>query len=103
GVPCWTGEGLINNHVVKFEPREPRLLKRFAEYAHASQFVTDYIRSFAIGAIAASAGPALRTVSIPLPPADEQWSIAQYLDRETARIDALAEERRRLLSRLNER
>ena len=36
-------------------------------------------------------------VALPLPPLDEQRAIADYLDRETARIDKLIEEQQRLI------
>jgi type I restriction enzyme S subunit len=40
---------------------------------------------------------------IPLPPLAEQQAIAAYLDRETARIDALAADQRRLIALLHEK
>ena len=43
-----------------------------------------------------------RTV-IPLPPLDEQEAIANFLDRETAKIDAMVEEQRRLITLLKEK
>jgi type I restriction enzyme, S subunit len=51
---------------------------------------------------------ALRTdrlfeMQIPLPPADEQCAIAAFLDRETARIDALVAAKRRLIALLQEK
>ena len=39
---------------------------------------------------------------VPLPPQDEQCSIAKFLDRETERIDALVEKKRLLIERLEE-
>jgi len=39
----------------------------------------------------------------PLPPADEQTAICTFLDRETAKIDALVEEQRRLIELLKEK
>jgi type I restriction enzyme S subunit len=42
-------------------------------------------------------------IPLVLPPADEQRAIANYLDRETARIDALIEEQQRLIEMLRER
>jgi type I restriction enzyme S subunit len=42
-------------------------------------------------------------VSVSLPPLDEQRAIADHLDRETARIDALIEEQGRLIELLRER
>ncbi|WP_428934800.1 restriction endonuclease subunit S [Streptomyces sp. ACT015] len=42
-------------------------------------------------------------IPLVLPPADEQRFIADYLDRETARIDTLIEEQQRLIEMLHER
>ena len=44
-----------------------------------------------------------RLMPIPLPPLEEQRAIADYLDRETARIDTLIEEQQRLIEMLRER
>ena len=43
------------------------------------------------------------TVRVPLPPLARQRAIADYLDRETARIDALIEKKQRMISLLEER
>jgi type I restriction enzyme S subunit len=45
----------------------------------------------------------MRTITIPVPPLEEQRAIADYLDRETARIDMLIEEQQRLIKMLHER
>ena len=42
-------------------------------------------------------------IAIALPPADEQHAIAAFLDRETARIDALVAAKRRLIALLQEK
>ncbi|ARE38051.1 MULTISPECIES: restriction endonuclease subunit S [Rhodococcus] len=42
-------------------------------------------------------------VQLPCPPRSEQRAIADYLDRETARIDTLIEEQQRLIDLLHER
>ena len=44
----------------------------------------------------------LKRMLVPLPPLDEQRAIAAFLDRETERIDALVEKKRRLIERLQE-
>ncbi len=44
-----------------------------------------------------------RRISVPLPDVSMQRSIADYLDRETARIDTLIEEQQRLIVMLRER
>jgi type I restriction enzyme S subunit len=42
-------------------------------------------------------------ISLPLPPLDEQREIADFLDAETARIDALIEKKQRLIAVVDER
>jgi type I restriction enzyme S subunit len=42
-------------------------------------------------------------ISIPIPPISEQRAIADYLDRETARIDTLIEKQQELIETLHER
>lgn len=46
---------------------------------------------------------ALDNVELPFPPLSEQSAIAAFLDRETAKIDALVEEQRRLIELLKEK
>ncbi|WP_423833852.1 hypothetical protein [Streptomyces manipurensis] len=43
------------------------------------------------------------SMAIPVPPLEEQRAIADYLDRETSRIDILIEEQQRLIEMLRER
>ncbi|MGY1395870.1 restriction endonuclease subunit S [Streptomyces sp. SS10] len=45
----------------------------------------------------------INALSVPVPPAQEQRAIADYLDRETARIDTLIEEQQQLIELLRER
>ena len=42
-------------------------------------------------------------IKVPLPPSNEQKAIAAFLDRETAKIDALVEEQQRLITLLKEK
>jgi restriction endonuclease S subunit len=46
---------------------------------------------------------AISNISLPFPPEDEQRAIATFLDRETAKIDALVNEQRRLIDLLKEK
>ncbi|MCY3937417.1 MAG: restriction endonuclease subunit S [Chloroflexi bacterium] len=48
-------------------------------------------------------GNAIRDSTLPFPPLPEQRAIADYLDRETARIDALAAKKERLIELLREK
>lgn len=45
----------------------------------------------------------LKRLKIPLPPPTEQTAIAHYLDRETAKIDALLQKQAELLAKLSEK
>ncbi|WP_067142735.1 restriction endonuclease subunit S [Microtetraspora malaysiensis] len=45
----------------------------------------------------------INALAVPVPPFQEQHAIADYLDRETARIDTLIEEQQRLIEMLRER
>lgn len=46
---------------------------------------------------------AVDNIDLPFPPVDEQRAIAAFLDRETAKIDALVEEQKRLIELLKEK
>jgi type I restriction enzyme S subunit len=45
----------------------------------------------------------IRRLSVPVPPIEEQQAIASFLDRETAKIDALVDEQERLIALLKEK
>lgn len=45
----------------------------------------------------------IENIPIPVPPAAEQKVIADYLDRETARVDALVAEKEKMLALLEEK
>ncbi len=73
-------------------------LLKSATYIQALRTTTDLIRD----------GQELRysnfvQVDLPLVPMDEQAAIARFLDHETAKIDALVEEQRRLIELLKEK
>ncbi len=48
-------------------------------------------------------GDKLKSIKIPYPPLPEQTAIAEFLDRETAKIDELVAEQRRLMELLKEK
>jgi type I restriction enzyme S subunit len=74
------------------------LASGFAKYALQSpKFVHDVIsRSTGVSYPAINASDLAR-IDVPTPPFDEQSAIAAFLDRETAKIDALIAEQERLL------
>lgn len=77
---------------------------RYLSYAlRESSFVEKVVaRSVGVSYPAVNASE-VATISIPLPSPDEQDTIADYLDRETARIDALVAKKRELIEKLKEK
>ena len=84
--------------------RPRRIDSRFLGYAcHAEGFVSEVIaRSVGVSYPAINASELAR-LPIPLPTAPEQTAIATFLDRETAKIDALVAEQERLIALLKEK
>jgi type I restriction enzyme S subunit len=103
GVACWRGEGLLNNHAVVVRPKDDRVDARFAQYVHATTGVGDALRASAVGAIALSAGGALRDLVMPLPSIEIQRRVAAALDQEQSRVDATVALERRMIALLLER
>lgn len=83
-----------------------RLERRFGGYLFASTaaLFPYVISSRGVGDIQRNLSwQLLKTQKFPIPPIEEQRAIADYLDRETARIDTLIEEQQRLIALLRER
>ena len=84
-------------------PRQ-RLFHGFLGYLVSSNYFVDAVISHSVGvsypAINASD---LVSIKITLPPIPEQQTIAAFLDRETAKIDALIAEQQRLIDLLKEK
>lgn len=101
----WCGlRGSISSAYVMLVPNEAiwspfyRFLFKSTLYIQALQATTNLVRD----------GQALRfsnfaQVPLPLPPVKEQQSIAAFLDRETAKIDALIAEKEKLIALLAEK
>lgn len=87
GVACWSGEGLLNNHVVKVQSADPRVSTRFAMYSAISAPNLTELRVSAKGAISASSGHVLERLRMIVPPLEEQRRIADFLDDQVAFID----------------
>ena len=91
---------------------DPNVDKRWLGYLLTSGFAVATMTSLVRGIGGTDAGNVrtprlnisdLQSMTVPLVPADEQRAIADYLDRETARIDTLIEEQHRLTGMLRER
>ncbi len=77
--------------------------KFLAYWARSVHFVDEVVaRSVGVSYPAVNA-PDLGNIPCPVPPLDEQRAIARFLDRETARIDALIEKKRRQIDLLHEK
>lgn len=99
-----------NVHLVsgEFWASEHAIVARAAEVAD-SRWLAHLLRVMNLGQYSqAAAQPGIGSAQInalpvPLPPLEEQRTIADYLDREAARIDTLIEEQQRLIEMLRER
>ncbi|MCV7277709.1 restriction endonuclease subunit S [Mycolicibacter arupensis] len=97
--------GIVSGHYICFAPRhreDHRYLNwlfRSAPYTHAYALKSRGVR---IGQVEID-NDEYKLLPILLPPVDVQRAIADYLDRETARIDTLIQEQQRLVEMLRER
>jgi type I restriction enzyme S subunit len=91
---------------------ESKVDKRWLNYYLTSGFIVSTMASMVRGIGGTEAGNVrtprlnvsdLQSMTAPLASAEEQRAIADYLDRETARIDTLIEEQQRLIEMLRER
>ncbi|ABD09584.1 hypothetical protein ThrDRAFT_00678 [Frankia casuarinae] len=97
--------GIVSGHYICFAPRH----SEDARYLNWLLRSTTYTNGYALLSRGVRIGQAeidndeFRLMPILLPPLGEQRAIADYLDRETARIDTLIEEQQRLIEMLRER
>ncbi len=97
--------GIVSGHYICFAPRhqeDSRYLNwlfRSPPYTYAYALLSRGVR---IGQVEID-NDKYRLLPVLLPPLDEQRAIADYLDRETARIDTLIQEQQRLVEMLRER
>lgn len=100
---AWAAGGIRSSYVV-LRPRGD-LAHGFYQYFFKS---IDYIQALQSTANFIRDGQDMNyqnfvLIDLPLPPVSEQYSIAAFLDHETARIDALIEEQQRLIELLKEK
>jgi type I restriction enzyme, S subunit len=97
-------QAVCSNFVARM-PVKPSYDSRFLSYLHAALY-TAGINERSIKqttGIQNLDSDSYLSEHVPVPPPEEQRAIAVFLDRETARIDALVEEKRRLLDLLQEK
>ncbi|WP_338672200.1 restriction endonuclease subunit S [Streptomyces sp. SCSIO 30461] len=97
--------GIVSGHYICFAPRHSEDNRYLNWLLRSTAYTNGYgllSRGVRIGQ-AEIDNDQLRLMPILLPSTQEQRVIADYLDRETARIDTLIEEQRRLIEMLSER
>lgn len=97
--------GIVSGHYICFAPRHDSN-SRYLNWLFRSP---TYAAGYALQSRGVRIGQAeidndlYRVMPVLLPPIEDQRAIADYLDRETARIDTLIEEQQRLIEMLRER
>jgi type I restriction enzyme S subunit len=94
--------GMITSAYDVFECK-PVILPRFVYYFYLHVDSGKRLRPFYTGLRKTVRTPTFLSVKTPLPPPSEQHAIASFLDRETAKIDALIAEQQRLIELLQEK
>ena len=94
----------FQNHVARVRRRSGSVLPGFLVYTLKACLTSGYIEANNRTATLPSLSrDVLGAIISPMPPLDEQRAIADYLDRETAQIDALVAKQEELIRRLEER
>ncbi len=108
GIPAYVSfsdeQILCGYHLAQIRPDPQRLYARFLYWWMASDTMREELSSRANGIT--RFGLKLESIAaalVRLPPVEEQRAIADFLDRETARIDALIERKRHLVAKLTQR
>jgi type I restriction enzyme, S subunit len=101
GLSNGIGFGTTELHVIR---PQHRLNSRFLRFVSASSAFRNLGQAMMQGTAGQKRVPEdfVRDFRCPLPPLSEQQSIAKFLDRETAKIDALVARKRRLIELLYE-
>lgn len=99
-------EGICSPVYIVLTPKLGRIEPRFALRLFEDRWLQTYTQSLGNGILAHRAAVNwnnLKGIKIPLPSSSEQLRILSFLDRETAKIDALVGEQRRLIELLKEK
>jgi len=91
-------------HLALIRPKQSRLHSGFLYYLHESKsFRTQYeVQAKGITRFGLSQG-AFKECLLPIPPISEQTIIARFLDKETAKIDALISKQEKMIELLKEK
>jgi type I restriction enzyme, S subunit len=104
GLFVWPHEddGWLNQHIFKVDLREGLVEPRFFVWL-GSWFVHELKKETHGSTMTHLTGDVFGGFRVEVPPLEEQGQIATFLDRETARIDALVAKKERLIELLDER
>jgi len=91
-------------HLAMIRPNQKVVLGLFIKRLFDSIFIRSKVATLANGLTRHGLShAAIDCLELPVPPKQEQQAIASFLDRETAKIDGLIEEQRRLVELLKEK
>jgi len=94
---------LISGQMLRIRIINPRLNDEFAAYAIGCSAILTFIELQSVGSTRESINTdILRNLPLPIPSFNEQRAIAAFLDRETARIDALIMKIKESIDKLRE-
>ena len=95
------GEAVGDFHVLR---PEPRIHARFMQYQMLNRAFIEIVDGSTFGSkMPRASWESVGGMAFVVPPAEEQAAIASFLDRETAKVDALVVEQRRLMDLLKEK
>lgn len=98
--------GVCSPVYIILRPRLSRVSSRYVLRIFENKEFQKLAQSFGQGILAhrsAIRWEDLKNIKVPLPPGDEQDLLGRFLDHETARIDALIDEQKRLINLLKEK
>jgi type I restriction enzyme S subunit len=100
----WSEAVIFECHLIRARPNRKVLSGRFASYVlNSTVYRSTMIAKAKITTMTTIDQEAILSTYLPVPPLPEQSQIAAFLDRETAKIDALVAEQRRLMELLKEK
>ncbi|MGH7294326.1 MAG: restriction endonuclease subunit S [Polyangiaceae bacterium] len=103
-VPDHLGVAYVSQHVALARLRQSRTVPRWVAYVALSSIGQRWFEAQSYGGTKIQLSlDDVRGLPIPVPPQNEQTAIVGFLDRETAKIDALVAEQQRLIDLLKEK
>jgi type I restriction enzyme S subunit len=104
-VPADAPVGIMDSHLLRLRVNQKLLQSGFgATVLHEAEYIRTQVVAESKGSIMAGLNSAIvKQLNVMLPPVSEQSAIADFLDRETEKIDALVAKKQRLVELLQEK